>query len=176
MLSAAADLLSEVGYDKMSIDDVAARAGVHKTTVYRRWTTKAALVTDAALEQSAEAIPIPDTGSLLADLQALARSVVATISRGSGKRQASSLIVAASSSDELATGLHDFWDHRIGLAAEIVKRAIQRGEVPADTDANLIIETLIGPLWIRLILTGEPVTHALADQVAELVAVGAKLS
>lgn len=176
VLRAAADLLSEVGYDKMSIDDVAARAGVHKTTVYRRWATKASLVTDAAIEHSAEAVPVPDTGSLLTDLQALARSVVANISSETGRRQASSLIVAAASSGELAAGLHEFWNHRIAVTAEIVERAIQRGELPADTDANLIIETVVGPLWVRLILTGEALTEGLADQVAALVAAGAGLS
>ena len=173
VLRATADLLAEVGYDKLSIDDVAARAGVHKTTVYRRWTTKAALVTDATTEQSAESVPVPDTGSLLTDLQALARSVIANISSERGKQQATSLIVAASSSDDLTTGLHEFWNHRIRVTAEIVERAIERGELPADADANLIIETVIGPLWVRLILTAEPLTDAIADQVAALVAVGA---
>lgn len=173
MLRAVLDLLAEVGYDEMSIDDVAVRAGVHKTTVYRRWPTKAALATDAATEHSAEAVPVPDTGALLTDLQALARSVVANISTERGKRQATSLIVAASSSDDLATGLHEFWNHRIRVTAEIVERAIERGELPTDTNANLIIETVIGPLWFRLILTAEPLTDAIADQVAELVAVGA---
>lgn len=173
VLRATADLLAEVGYDNLSIDNVAARAGVHKTTVYRRWTTKAALVTDATTEQSAEAVPVPDTGSLLTDLQALARSVIANISSERGKQQATSLIVAASSSDDLAAGLHEFWNHRIRVTAEIVERAIERGELPADADANLIIETVIGPLWVRLILTAEPLTNAIADQVAALVAVGA---
>lgn len=172
VLRAAAELLSEVGYDNLTVDDVATRAGVHKTTVYRRWPTKAVLATDAVEEHSAEAVPVPDTGSLLTDLQALARSVVANISSESGKRRATSMIVAASSSDDLATGLHEFWNHRIRTTAGIIERAIERGEVPAETDANLMIETVIGPLWIRLILTAEPLTDAIADQVAALVAAG----
>jgi AcrR family transcriptional regulator len=173
VLRAAAELLSEVGYDQLSIEEVAERAGVHKTTVYRRWATKAALTTDAITEHSAEAVPVADTGSVVTDLQALARSVVANISSESGRRRASSLIVAAASSEELAAGLHDFWRHRIAVTAQIITRAVERGELPADTDANLVIETVIGPLWIRLLLTGEPLTDALADQVARLVATGA---
>lgn len=174
VLRAAAELLSEVGYDQLNVEEVAERAGVHKTTVYRRWATKAALATDAITEHSAEAVPVADTGALITDLQALARSVVANISSESGRRRASSLIVAASSSDELAAGLHDFWHRRIALAAEIVTRAIERGELAADTDPNLIIETVIGPLWIRLLLTGEPLTDEVADQIARLIVVGAR--
>jgi len=141
VLQAAAELLTEVGYDNMSVEDVATRAGVHKTTVYRRWPTKAALTADAAALHSADAVPIPDTGTVVGDLKVLAREVVANI--------------------------------RLALSAEVVERAIRRGELPASTDANLLIETIIGPLWVRLLLTGEPITDELADQIVELVTTGA---
>ena len=64
VLGAAAELLTDVGYDKMRVEDVADRAGVHKTTVYRRWPTKAALTADAIALNSADAVPIPDTGTI----------------------------------------------------------------------------------------------------------------
>ena len=69
--------------------------------------------------------------------------------------------------------MHGFWARRLTLSAEVVERAIQRGELPASTDANLVIETVIGPLWVRLLLTGEPITEDLADRVVELVTTGA---
>ena len=71
VLDATSMLLSEVGYDQLSVEAVASRAGVHKTTVYRRWPTKPELIAEAALVQAAEAVPIPDTGTLLGDLQTL---------------------------------------------------------------------------------------------------------
>jgi AcrR family transcriptional regulator len=173
VLEAAAELLSEVGYDKMSIEEVATRAGVHKTTVYRRWPTKAALTADAISLHSAGAVPIPDTGTVVGDLQVLAREVVANIGTAGGSRRSRSIVAAAAASDELTSAMHGFWAERVTLSAQIVERAIERGELPASTDANLIIETVIGPLWVRLLLTGEPVDDDLADRIVELVTAGA---
>ena len=173
VLGAAAELLTEVGYEQMRVEDVATRAGVHKTTVYRRWPTKAALTADAAALHSADAVPIPDTGTIVGDLQLLAREVVANIGTEGGARRSRSVAAAAATSDELAAAMHGFWARRLTLSAEVVERAIQRGELPASTDANLIIETVIGPLWVRLLLTGEPITEDLADRVVQLVTTGA---
>ena len=173
VLEAASELLTEVGYDKMRVEDVAARAGVHKTTVYRRWPTKAELTADATALHSAEAVPIPDTGTLAEDLRLLAREVVANIGSQGGSRQSRSIAAAAATSEELATAMHGFWAHRLALSAKVVERAMERGELPPNADANLIIETVIGPLWLRLLLTGEPITNELADDVVELVLDGA---
>lgn len=172
VLGAAAELLTDVGYDKMRVEDVADRAGVHKTTVYRRWPTKAALTADAIALNSADAVPIPDTGTIEGDLKLLAREIAVNIGTESGSRRSRSVAAAAASSDELATAMHTFWAHRLTLSGQVVERAIQRGELPASSDANLIIETVIGPLWVRLLLTGEPITEELADQVVELVITG----
>jgi AcrR family transcriptional regulator len=173
VLRCAAELLTEVGYDKMSVEEVASRAGVHKTTVYRRWPTKPELVADAASVHSADAVPIPDTGSLLEDLRLLARSVAANIGSEGGARRSRSVVAAAATSEELTKSMQAFWANRFTSSAEIVERAIERGELPPTADANLIIETLVGPLWIRLLLTGEPIDNDVADQVAEVVTAGA---
>jgi AcrR family transcriptional regulator len=173
VLDATIDLLEKVGYERLTIDTVAARAGVHKTTVYRRWPTKAELVLDATRELSEQRIPIPDTGSLGDDLRALARGIVATIGTEAGGRRARSLVAAAASTPELAAAMHAFWAGRLAATAPIVERAVTRGELPATTDATVIIESLIGPLWIRLLLTGEPIDEAFADRFAELVTAGA---
>ena len=163
----------EVGYDQMSMEEVAARAGVHKTTVYRRWPSKSELVFEAVAAHSAEAVPVPDTGDLRRDLEAFARSIAANIGSEGGARRSRSIVAAAATSGELTEPMHQFWAERFAGAAPIVQRAIERNELPADTDPDLIIETLIGPLWVRLLLTGQPVTTDVADRVAELVAAGA---
>lgn len=173
VLEATADLLTEVGYERLTVDEVASLAGVHKTTVYRRWPTKAELVADAARVHSQENVPIPDTGTVLGDLQALARSVVANVGSEGGARRSRSIVAAASHSHELAESMHSFWAERLAVSVPIIERAIERGDLPPDTDANLIIETLIGPIWVRLLLTGESITEELADSVAKLVAAGA---
>jgi AcrR family transcriptional regulator len=173
VLRCAAELLTEVGYDKMSVEDVAARAGVHKTTVYRRWPTKPELVADAVGANSADAVPIPNTGSVLEDLRLFARQIAANIGSEGGARRSRSIVAAAASSEELTTAMQAFWADRFASSAAIVQRAIDRGELPPATNANLIIEAVIGPLWVRLLLTGEPISNDLADQVAELVTAGA---
>lgn len=173
VLQATAELLTEVGYEQLSVEDVALRAGVHKTTIYRRWPTKGGLVADAVRLNSQQNVPIPHTGSLLEDLRQFARGIVANINSEGGSRRSKSIVAAASTSDELAAGMHSFWAERLELSATIIQRAIERGELPADADPNLIIETLIGPLWVRLLLTGEPVDDDLADRVAGLVTAGA---
>ena len=173
VLRATTELLSEIGYDRLSIDEVATRAGVHKTTVYRRWPNKAELVGHAIGEYTAEAVPVPDTGSFAEDLQLFARYVAANIGSEAGARQSRSIVAAAAGSDELNEAMQSFWAERFAGATTIVARAVERGELPTSADPDLLIELLIGPLWVRLLLTGQPVTPELADRVAELVAAGA---
>ena len=173
VLDATVELLENVGYERLSVEAVAARAGVHKTTVYRRWPSKAELVLDASRDLSEQRIPIPDTGTLGGDLRALARDVVGNIGSEAGGRRSRSIVAAAASTPELGGAMQRFWAARLAATAPVVERAIARGELPATADANTIIESLIGPLWVRLLLTGEDIDEAFADRVAQLVASGA---
>jgi AcrR family transcriptional regulator len=173
VLDATAEVLSESGYEGLSIDAVATRAGVHKTTVYRRWPTKAELVAEATRDRSQRRVPVPQTGSFAGDLEALARAVVANIGSKVGAKMTHTLVAASATSPEVAEGTEAFWRERLALTSVIVERAIERGEIPKNTDPNLVIETLIGPLYVRLLLTGEPINRAFADRVAALVAGGA---
>jgi AcrR family transcriptional regulator len=170
VLKAVFELLAEEGFERLSIEKVANRAGVHKTTVYRRWSTKAELVLDTARATTGQNVPIPDTGSLHGDLTELARSVVSNIGTEPRAQVTRSIVAASMTSEELASSMHTFWAERLSVTIPVVERAINRGELPASTDANLIIETLIGPMWVRLLLTGETIDDDLADRVAALVA------
>lgn len=166
MLDATTALLDADGYDGVSYDEVARRAGVHKTTVYRRWPSKPELVADAVGLLAEEQIPVPDTGSLRDDLLALGHAVAATNSSEAGRRRSRSIVAAAAHSDEMATALHEFMRRRIDLCAPVVSRAIARDELPADADANHVIEAAVGPIWFRLLLTGEPVDEEFVTAVA----------
>lgn len=172
MLRATGAALAEDGYEALSIEDVARRAGVHKTTVYRRWPSKAELVADAIRERSTERVAVPDTGTLPGDLRALARAVAANIGSADGAAMTRNLIATTASSPAIADDMPKFWAERLQVTGTIVERAIGRGELPAGVDPNLVIETLIGPLYVRLLLTGEPLTADIADQVARIVAAG----
>lgn len=102
------------------------------------------------------------------DLQALARGVVANIGSEGGARRSRSIVAAASTSDELATEVHAFFADRLAAAHSIVERAVERNEIDAGVDPTL----LVGPIWLRLLLTGEPIDENVADEVARLVAAG----
>jgi AcrR family transcriptional regulator len=173
VLAATVEVLAEDGYAGLGVEAVAARAGVHKTTVYRRWPTRAELVADALRERSERYVPVPDTGTLAGDLRALARAVAANIGSASGAAMARTLVAAAATSSEVAETAAEFWDERLRLTGVIVERAIARGELPEGTDPNLVIETVIGPLYVRLLLTGERIDAAFAARAAALVAAGA---
>lgn len=173
VLGATIEVLDEVGYDQLGVEEVARRAGVHKTTVYRRWPTKPELVADAVRVTAEVEIPVPDTGALTGDLRALARAVAATISGGGGARRARSIVAAAASADGLDEALGRFWAARMALATPIIERAIERGEVPSDCDPITVIETTVGALWLRALLTGEPLDDAFVVAVADLVSAGA---
>jgi AcrR family transcriptional regulator len=172
ILTATLDELARTSYDDLRIEDVAARAGVNKTTVYRRWPTKAELVAEATRERSARAVPVPDTGSFAGDLRALARSVAANIGSPAGRRLSRTMVAAALTTDEVARETPAFWEERLEAAARVVEAAVGRGEIPSTVDPNLVIETLIGPLYVRLLLTGERIDRRFADRVAALVAAG----
>lgn len=173
VLAATSELLTEVGYDGLSVDEIASRAGVHKTTVYRRWPTLPDLVADAVTEFAAEHVTVPDTGDLRSDLCALARDVVANLSSPGGFRRSTSIVAAAAHSPEVASRMHSFWSGRMEATRVIVERAVERGEIGPYSDPQLIIESLVAPIWLRVLVTGEPIDQELADRLAALAAAGA---
>ena len=119
-------------------------------------------------------MPIPDTGELALDLTMLARAVAANISSVGGARRSRSIVAAAATSDQLADTLHRFMDRRMAQSEPIVQRAIERGEIPAGVDPRAVIEPIVGAIWFRLLLTGEPIDESFVDAVATLVYTGAR--
>jgi AcrR family transcriptional regulator len=141
----------------LSIEAVAVRAGVAKTTVYRRWPTRLALVAEVlAKANEAWPMPAPHGGSVHDDLLVLYRNWVAGIA-GAG-RVIPALIAAAIQNAELAELLQrSFVRPRRALAIGIIESAVQRGELPAGTDAATAIDMFMGRMWYRLLITGEGV-------------------
>jgi AcrR family transcriptional regulator len=164
--------LAERGYSALSLEGVARRAGVHKTTLYRRWGTREELVLDAMLERAGEHIPVPDTGSLREDLLELAGA--AAVNAASPEVAAMARAVAAESPRDgrLAEANRRFWAERLALDGVIVERAIERGEVAAGIEPARVIESVLGPIHLRLLLTGEPVDHAFLKEIVDVVVDG----
>jgi AcrR family transcriptional regulator len=153
---------------RFSVEAVASRAGVHKTTVYRRWPTRGALLLDALLDRSSVEVPMPDTGSVEGDLRTLMHAIVANLQSqlASGVVRA---LVDEPDDEELRAAALAFWRERFSLVAGVITRGVERGELTRDSDPDLLIELLIGPLYLRLLVTLEPLTEAYADRVVEMV-------
>jgi AcrR family transcriptional regulator len=152
--------LTEQGYDAMSVESVATRAGVHKTTVYRRWISKEGLVT-AALKSAADVtIGAPDTGAVERDLRALAHAVQRALARTDGAAAVLALVTGVRASPEVARVARRFWAARMEQVGPIVRRAVARGELPSDTNPAAVIEHLVAPLYHRLLIGGAaPAPH-----------------
>ena len=110
-------------YADISIETIAARAGVHKTTVYRRWRAKPDLVVDALSNAADARIEVPDTGSVESDLRALSRAVQATLSSPEGAATTKALCAAALTSPEIAGVLARFWRIRLGAISSFARAA-----------------------------------------------------
>ncbi len=173
VLTAAFEELAETGYAGLSMEAVARRSGVHKTTVYRRWPTREALVIDALDARSDRyALPSPDTGSLRSDLLRFGRVVVENLRHPIAGAMVKALVAAVDDSPEIRKTSRIFWRERLGMAGDIISRAVARGELPAETDSDFLIEGLIAPLYLRLLVTGQPLTAELVERVVDLLLVG----
>src|SRR5215207_5273535 len=118
VLNAAFAELGDKGYDGFSMEAVAQRSGVHKTTVYRRWPTRDALVVDALDSRSDRtAAPIPDTGALRGDLRAFGEDVFAKLTAPHGKAMLKSLVAAVDASSEVHEQALKFWGERLAVGA-----------------------------------------------------------
>lgn len=174
VLEAALDELAERGWDQVSVETIAARAGVHKTTVYRRWGGKDRLVAEA-LEAAAERrIQLPDSGDVDQDLRVIARAVLAILTSRDGAATVRALVAGAQSSPEVGQVVHRFWATRLGHVGPIVDRAVSRGQLPPGTDPDELLRYLAAPLFHRLLVTAEPLTPAAADRAATVVLAAAR--
>jgi AcrR family transcriptional regulator len=168
-----AELLDK-GYAALSVENVAQRAGVHKTTVYRRWVDRDSLLVDALAGHLATDIPVPDTGAIETDLRALARTLVQTFTSPTGQAILAAMFTGAAHLPEIAAARRHVFDDRLTRAEPVVARAIERGELPRDTDAAELLKTLAAPIYLRLLITAEPVDEATADQAVRITLAAAR--
>jgi AcrR family transcriptional regulator len=173
VLAATLAELTAAGYAALTVDNVARRAGVHKTTVYRRWPDREHLVVDALIDAIAREMPIPDTGTVEGDLRVLARALVGWLTSPTGDAIIWTML-SAGHVPEVAAIKRRFFEDRLRRDGAVVARAIARGELPPDTDAALVIKTLVAPLYLRLLITAEPIDEVTADQAARVALAAAR--
>lgn len=168
ILDGAIALLREVGYDALSMEGVAERAGVGKTTIYRRWATKEALVAEA-VGRLVSAIRIPDTGTTAGDLTALMRDAVTLYRRPENAELLPGLVAAMARSPLIARAVRSgFLAARRAAIRQVLERGIARGDLRPDLDVEFALDVLGGPLFYRLLVTGGPIDGRLARNVVDL--------
>lgn len=166
VLRAALEAIAETGPGDVTISDIARRAGVHATSVQRRWGSRENVLLDALLSYSRAQLPIPDTGSLRDDFIAFGGSMAAYLATPLG--DAVARMLAASEDDEtIAANRAEFWQARYDIARVIVDRAVDRHEVAADTDPELALEMLVGPLLYRKVLVRQPIDDDFVERLVD---------
>lgn len=149
--------LAAVGYGRMSMEGIARRAGVGKAAVYRRWRSKLPLVLDVVSMVAARGLPVPDTGTLDGDVRALLDVGARALRHPVAAQIVPDLLAEAARSPELADALGAaLRGAQGGIVAAVVRQAADRGEIPSDTDPDLALDLLAGPLYWRLaVMRGE---------------------
>jgi AcrR family transcriptional regulator len=170
ILTATVELLATKGLAAMSIEEVAARAGVGKATIYRRWSSKGLLALDAFVASFREQQPQPDTGTLRGDLIAALRAWVRAVTRTQMGPMLTGLIAEAQHDTELRAAWRDRVieplrsQHRIML-----DRAVARGEIPPSVDREVVLDLFFGAAQHRLLLGHLPLTDDFVREVVDVI-------
>lgn len=171
VLRAALEVISESGPSGFGIAEVAARADVHESSIYRRWGTRDRLTIDALLSHSENSLDVADTGSLHGDLVKLGQALVRYGTSPLGA--ALSRTMASSSDDEESAQTRtEFWEARHAAVMVLVDRAKSRGELPELVDGRHLIEVFISPIHFRLLMTRESIDDAYLENLACIVIAG----
>ncbi|MFE1775155.1 TetR/AcrR family transcriptional regulator [Streptomyces sp. NPDC059008] len=173
IFDATLDLLAERGYEGLTVEGVAQRSGVNKTTIYRWWPSKGALLGAALTGARRLDVELPDTGSLQGDLEALLRTVVTLLTVQPSSDIAVSALGAVTHSPELAGHVRDFFADRIDRERPVFDRAVARGELAADADPMLLVDLLAGAAWLRVVLRQLPVEKDFVSRAVSTVLNGA---
>jgi AcrR family transcriptional regulator len=172
VLIATAEELSRVGYSALRVEDVAARSGVNKTTIYRRWPTKPELV-GAALRAVWETPEVTDTGSLRGDLLASLKKTTAFAMSPIG-RGLTRVIQVECAHPELEPIARSMREDFRGFREVLVRRGIERAELPPSTDVRFVTDLVAAPLFYRLFTEGESVDASFIERVIDVVLCGVR--
>jgi AcrR family transcriptional regulator len=176
VLSAAGEILQDEGYAGLTMERVAAKSGVAKTTLYRRWPTKAALCMALYLDVAGRELRDPDTGDVARDLKQIAETVVHLQKRTVAGPAFIGLIAEAQASPHTRTAfLAEFADRRREITRQVLRRAIERRQLRADTDIDLVIDVIGGATTFRLLQGHAPLNKKFTSDLVELVLSGCRV-
>ena len=168
ILEAVLGELGEVGYGALTIEGVAARAGVGKSTIYRHWPGKLELVEDAFRTLKAQ-VEVPDHPTLRDKVVSLVEQVACLVEDSTYSACMPALIEAAERDPQVRSFHQRFSQERRAVLVGLLRDAKEAGELPTDTDAEIIADALIGPILLRRLMLHEPldpgIAPALVDQI-----------
>jgi AcrR family transcriptional regulator len=168
ILDATRELLAEGGVRKLTVEGVAARSGVAKTTIYRRWRGKHELALAVLIDMVEQVVATPDLGDTRAELVSFVDAAVQILGTTLMGRVMQGLVSDLAVDPGLATAFEErVVAIRIAEADRLLARGIERGDLRADTDVELAHELLFGPVYYRLLLSGAPLDAGLAGRVVD---------
>ncbi|MFF4582912.1 TetR/AcrR family transcriptional regulator [Streptomyces sp. NPDC001389] len=173
IFSATLGMLGEAGFDSLTVEGVARRAGVNKTTLYRWWPSKSELLHDALLDSDAFRFDPPDTGSLRGDLAALADRIRHLLDDEHRRTVVEAVLVGAVRHPAMRELVVSFLDDRFGRHRPLFARAVARGELPPDADPAPLVDALAGALWMRILVRRDGASDGYPRELAGLLMDGA---
>ena len=176
ILRASYDLLFEYGFAAVTVEKIAERAGVSKATIYKWWPNKAAVVIDGYLSAASERLPVPDTGNVFTDLLIHATNLTRFLVSDEGK-----IITQLIGEGQFDAGLAEtyqsrYFQPRRNETRHIIERGVQRKELRSDVSTSLCIDLIYGPIFYRLILTGEPLNDHFVSEIVKMAFQGIQLT
>jgi AcrR family transcriptional regulator len=169
ILEAAIDAFVEDGWNGLTIEGVAARAGVGKATIYRRYESRTDLLFAAARRLAEERDPVPDTGTLRGDLLALVQSFVRMMASTRHGQAIPEMVAATAKHPELNPPYREFLSGRRDAWRAAIGRGVERGDLPPGVDRELLVDQLVGPLFYRTLVSHEPIDDEYVDRLVESV-------
>jgi len=175
-MAATVDLLAEEGYSRLSMEGVATRAGVAKTTIYRRWPCKSDLVVHSLQCLTDKQEAAPDTGRIRDDLVVFMRQMVDKLRRSEAGRIMPGLLVELARNPELARAFRQkFVEPRRALVVEALRRGVDRGELRPEIDLDLVVDVTVAVFQHRLMVTGMAIDDEMPERLADIVLGGISL-
>jgi AcrR family transcriptional regulator len=166
ILAITAELLFERGFGGASVDEISRRSGVAKTTIYRHWPSRAELLRDACSTISTPQ-GVPDNGKLEIDAKELMTNLARMLRSAKWTSVLPSVIDAAERDTDIATVYAALQQGYSAPFETVIRRAVRRGELPAETDVPVLVASLIGPLFYRRWFSREPLSDTFAEQVVQ---------
>ena len=173
ILAATRDLLAQGGVRELTVEGVAARSGVAKTTIYRRWRSRDELALAVLIDMVQTVAPVPARGDTRSELLALVKGAVRVLGKTLMGTVMQGLVSELATNSELA---HAFRERVVALrmheVEQVLQRGIERGDLRTDIDISLTQEMLFGPIYYRLLLSGAPLDRGLAERIVDAVMPG----